>query len=190
MRKELRFIYKAVKPIASRTNIVSCLYQRQQFALRLIDEMMAGKRIINIDEASLTRTDFLHKGWGVNDKALRPHKQPLGHRLTLIAAVDNFGQSFFAVTQSTIDSHVLSAFLHRLVIDLDGENPDWREDTILVLDGASIHRSDETCRSMAALRIPAMIAGPYGFDGSPVEKLFAILKTGELNQWGVKTGKR
>ena len=58
-----------------------------------------------------------------------------------------------------------------------------------MLDGAKIHRSEETRRAMAALRIPVMIAGPYGFDGSPAEKLFAILKTGELNQWGVKTGK-
>ena len=98
MRKEIRFIYKTCEPIEGRTNVVSCRYQRQQFALRLIDEMMAGKRIINIDEASLTRTDFLRKGWGVKDKALRPHKQPLGHRLTLIAAVDNLGQSFFSVT--------------------------------------------------------------------------------------------
>lgn len=189
MRKELQCIYKTCEPIEGRTNIVSCRYQRQQFALRLIDEMMAGKRIINIDEASLTRTDFLRKGWGINGKALRPIKHPLGHRLTLIAAVDNFGQSFFAVFQSTIDSHVLGAFLHRLVIDLDGENPDWRDDTIIVLDGAKIHRSGETRRAMAALRIPVMIAGPYGFDGSPAEKLFAILKNGELNKWGVKTGK-
>ena len=98
MRKEIQCIYKTCEPIEGRTNIVSCRYQRQQFALRLVDEMMAGKRVINIDEASLTRTDFLRKGWGMNGKALRPIKHPLGHKLTLIAAVDNFGQSFFSVT--------------------------------------------------------------------------------------------
>ena len=73
---------------------------------------------------------------------------------------------------------------------LDTEDQDWRERTILVLDGASIHRSEETRRAMAALRIPAMIAGPYGFDGSPAEKLFSLLKVGDINPWMIKTGKR
>ena len=73
---------------------------------------------------------------------------------------------------------------------LDTEDHDWRERTILVLDGAYIHRSEETRRAMAALRIPAMIAGPYGFDGSPAEKLFSLLKVGNLNPWMIKTGKK
>ena len=73
---------------------------------------------------------------------------------------------------------------------LDTEDQDWRENTILVLDGASIHRSEETRRAMTALRIPVMIAGPYGFDGSPAEKLFSLLKVGDLNPWMIKTGKR
>ena len=73
---------------------------------------------------------------------------------------------------------------------LDTEDQDWRERTILVLDGAYIHRSEETRRAMAALRIPAMIAGPYGFDGSPAEKLFSLLKVGDINPWMIKTGKR
>ena len=73
---------------------------------------------------------------------------------------------------------------------LDSEDPDWRNSSVLVLDGASIHRSEETCRAMAALKIPVMIAGPYGFDGSPCEKLFAQLKVGNLNPDCIKTGKR
>ena len=73
---------------------------------------------------------------------------------------------------------------------LDSEDPDWRNSSVLVLDGASIHRSEETRRAMAALKIPVMIAGPYGFDGSPCEKLFAQLKVGKLNPDCIKTGKR
>jgi len=35
---------------------------------------MAGKRVINIDEASLSETSFIRKGWGVRGKTLRPIK--------------------------------------------------------------------------------------------------------------------
>ena len=190
MRDGLDLKFKRAKPIAARTNTVCCRYQRQQFALRLIAEMSAGKRVINIDEASLSQTNFVRRGWGQKTLDLRPQAKPLGHRLTLIAALDNLGASYFAITQSTVDSEIFGAFLQRFAGQLDGEDPNWRETTILVLDGATTHRSEETCRAMAALQIPAMIAGPYGFDGSPAEKLFALLKVGDLNPGDIKTGKR
>lgn len=190
MRDNLGLKFKKAKSIAARTNCVSCLYQRQVFAKKLIDEMMTGKRVINIDEASLSEARFVRKAWGHRNLPLRPLKMPLGHRVSIIAAVDNLGASFFALVQGIIDSRVFATFLHHLVIDLDGEDPDWRENTLLVLDGASIHRSEEACRAMSALQIPAMIAGPYGFDGSPCEKLFALLKAGDLNPWEIPTGKK
>jgi len=108
----------------------------------------------------------------------------------MFAAVDNFGGSYFAIAQDSNGSRVLCTFLQRLILQLDSEDPDWRDDTLLLLDGAKTHRSEETRRALAALRVPAIIAGPYGFDGSPVEKLFALLKVGDLNPWMIKTGQR
>ena len=64
MKNALKFKFKRVSLIATRTNVVSCRYQRQQFALRLVDELMAGKRVINIDEASFSRANFIRQGWG------------------------------------------------------------------------------------------------------------------------------
>ena len=43
---------------------------------------------------------------------------------------------------------------------------------------------------MAALDLPIIFAGPYAFDASPAEKLFAYLKVGDLNPGELKTGKR
>ena len=151
---------------------------------------MAGKRVINIDEAHLPSASYLRKGWGVKGVELRPHTKELGHSLGMIAAVDSNGASYFAISQYSNGSRVFSTFLQRLVITLDGEDTYWRDNTIIMLDGAVTHRSEETRRAMAALRIPAVIAGPYGFDGSPCEKLFAHLKVGDLNPWSIKTGKR
>ena len=190
MLNQLGFVFKRAQHIAARTNIVSCRYQRQQFALCLIDKLMAGKRVINIDEANLSKTNFVRQAWQIRGKTLRPFKNPLGHSISLIAAVDNLGASYFSVSQTVNNSRTFSTFLQRLVLILDAEDPDWRDETILVLDGALTHRSEETRRAMAALKVPAMIAGPYGFDASPCEKLFALLKVGELNPNDIKTGKR
>ena len=111
MKAKLGLKFKRAKPIAARTNTVCCRYQRQQFALKLIGEMSTGKRIINIDEASLSQANFVRQGWGSKTLDLRPTTKPLGHRLTLIAAVDTLGASYFAVTQSTVDSEIFSTFL-------------------------------------------------------------------------------
>ena len=73
---------------------------------------------------------------------------------------------------------------------LDAEDPDWRLSTVFVLDNASYHTSDETQRTLAALDIPTMLAGPYGYDGSPCEKLFAHLKVGDLNPGHIASGKK
>ena len=78
----------------------------------------------------------------------------------------------------------------RLTAILDAEDPDWRQHTIIMLDGASYHIRGDALKAMAALRVPVMFAGPYGYDGSPAEKLFAHLKIGDLNPAGIKTGKR
>ena len=43
---------------------------------------------------------------------------------------------------------------------------------------------------MAALQIPTMISGPSGSDAAPAEKLFALLKAGDLNPASIKTGKK
>ena len=59
MKNELGLSFKRTKQIANRTNVISCRYQRQQFAIRLIDELISGKRVINIDEASLSRANFI-----------------------------------------------------------------------------------------------------------------------------------
>jgi len=114
----------------------------------------------------------------------------MGQSLSLIVAIDNFGGSYFTVTHGMIDSRVFSTFMQRLALQLDSEDSDLRNDTLLELDGATTHRSKETSRAMAALQIPAMIGGPYGFDGMPAETVFSLLEAGDLNPWRIPTGKR
>ena len=52
MARNLGLRFKRTKTLAARANSVCCRYQRQQFALRLLEGMMAGKRILNQNPAN------------------------------------------------------------------------------------------------------------------------------------------
>ena len=76
--------------------------------------MISGKRIINIDEASLGQSSFLRRGWGFTGHAIRHMTRPLGHRLSIIAGVDTFGKTYFAASQANTDGRTFGGFMHRL----------------------------------------------------------------------------
>ena len=84
----------------------------------------------------------------------------------------------------------MATFLHQLVQVLDQETPGWQENTWIQMDNAPYHTSDETRAAMKALGLNICFSGPYAYDGSPVELLFAHLKLGKLNPEQEPTGKR
>ena len=73
----------------------------------------------------------------VGENAINP-------RIALIAALDNDGRVYFAMTHSNTDSDVMILFLSNLIRKLNTEIPDWRENSVILLDGAKYHTSDET----------------------------------------------
>lgn len=80
-------------------------------------------------------------------------------------------------------------YLNYLVKILNKEDPDWRDNTILLLDGASSHFSDETVKHMKGLNIPVMNTAAYSYDACPCELWFSMLKRVELNPLKLGTGK-
>lgn len=57
--------YKRVKRIAFRGNDEKNLVLRQKFAMRLLELMDSGKRIINVDESWLSDTQFIRSKWNL-----------------------------------------------------------------------------------------------------------------------------
>ena len=96
----------------------------------------------------------------------------------------------FALTQANTDSDVLLLFFLSLLERLDRDTPNWREDTIVLLDGARYHTSAETRAHFEQMRLQVIYTAPYCYDSSPIEKLFSGLKLGELNPAREPTGKR
>ena len=81
-------------------------------------------------------------------------------------------------------------FIRELVRILDREREGWRKTTVLTLDGASYHQSDETMDIFKQLKVPMMILGPHSYNCAPCELLFSALKRGNLNPEMKPTGKR
>ena len=76
------------------------------------------------------------------------------------------------------------------MIKLYKQDKNWTEKTVLLLDGASYHRSKETRNYLANKGVKVVIGGPYAFSAAPIEYFFSALKSVDLNPEGLRTGKK
>ena len=81
-------------------------------------------------------------------------------------------------------------FLTKLVDQLDISLPSWREDTVILLDGAKYHVGSKVREYMRKMKLDVIWSGPYSYDAAPIERLFGQLKLGEINAENQATGKR
>ena len=77
-----------------------------------------------------------------------------------------------------------------LVKKLDKIRPRWRENTVLLLDGASYHASKETVEVLERLKIPVMYLAPHSYNVAPCELYFAWFKKEDINPRKVPQSKR
>ena len=81
------------------------------------------------------------------------------------------------------------SFLSRLATVLSKEDPQWRNDCYLLIDGARYHRSSETRKALKQLGANYIISSPYSYDAAPVELFFSYFKRVQVNPEHLKTGK-
>jgi hypothetical protein len=111
-------------------------------------------------------------------------------RINLITGIDNFGEVYHSVLQANGDTEVIKIYLSNLSRLLDAKDPNWRRHTILLLDGASAHFSEETRKYMKSIDLPVMGTAPYSYDGCPCELWFSMMKSVNLNKMNLSTGKK
>ena len=111
-------------------------------------------------------------------------------RISIIVGLDTLGNLYLTLSQSNTDSDTMEPFIHHLVAKLDAERPDWRADTVWVLDNASYHTSEHTMKVFKDLRVPVCFLGPNSYDAAVCELVFAALKTVNLNPSRLPLGKK
>ena len=104
---------------------------RQQYALKLIELLQKGKRIINIDESFLNEHDYQRRIWRPRGENNSMPIRTMTPRISVFVALDNFGEVHMSLSQDNTDTKNMVLFLHHLIIELDHKNPLWRNHTIL-----------------------------------------------------------
>ena len=164
--------------------------KRMASAKVLITEMQKGKRILNVDESWIGELDFRRLRWRQRGASNTISAKNVTPRLTVIAAVDNFGGLYCSVAQANSDQDLFCLFLSHLVAKLSSEDPAWRSNTILLLDNASWHHTEMVLNQLQLQGIDHIFLGPYGFKSAPIETFFTALKRTQMNPHHLATGKK
>jgi len=110
----------------------------------MLEILSLEKRVINVDESWIPETNYNRSMWCPTNTPCTITDKFMSPRLALIAALDTDGNVYFALTHSNTDSSVMLLFLLGLVNKLNQETPDWISKSVLLLDNAKYHVSEET----------------------------------------------
>ena len=66
--------------------------------------------------------------------------------------------------------------MRQLVLKLDQEDQDWRQNTVIMHDNASYATCESTLELMEGLKMPMLFTGPHSYSAAPIELLFAAFK--------------
>ena len=107
----------------------------------------------------------------------------------MITAIDTEGNTYFSLTQTNTNSHIMDIFFKQLILKLDKERINWRSDTVILIDNAPYHNSAQTLQMFEDFNIPIMFTGPHSYDAAPCELWFARFKAVDINPQRLPLGK-
>ena len=110
-------------------------------------------------------------------------------RITMIVALDNYGDVYLSLMQSNTNTDTFCNYLSHLIEQLDRDRPNWRKNTIIQMDGASWHKTDQVKSLLRKQQVPILISSPYSFDSSVAELFFNMFKRNEINIQQLATSK-
>ena len=98
--------------------------------------MAKGKRILNIDQTPLVDSNLSERAWMASDSKYSKPLHNIDPRITMMLAIDNFGEIYYTLMQANSNDTTMELFLFHLVKLLDQKQSTWRKDYIIMLDGA------------------------------------------------------
>ena len=115
----MKICYKKVKHINVTANSVKNLILRQRWAINLIELNWRHKNVINVDETWLNMTDFRRMHWRPTDRNWSVKSKILSPRVSMITAVDKFGNIWLAISMSNSDESMMGLFMSHFCNKLD-----------------------------------------------------------------------
>lgn len=181
MREKLNATYKMIRPIKLAHNHLNAKLQRQYAASRLIDLLYCDTRVINIDESVIKFTDHRNRGWIPKLVQNQVTSNVRLEGINFICGLASTGEVFYTVNFGKTNSDSFGWFIIKMVEFLDGQDIDWRSNTVIMVDNAQYHRSEATKKLIVNMKVPLMFLGPYQFRVAPVEMIFNYVKQQQLN---------
>ena len=111
LKHDLGFSYRRAKLVSVQSNSVRCRVMRQQYALKMMELLRDGKRILNVDESWLNEVSFQRKIWFPKDRPSTVTRQAVAPRVSLIAAMDTEGRVWFSLSHANTDQKIMLVFL-------------------------------------------------------------------------------
>ena len=81
------------------------------------------------------------------------------------------------------------AFAQRLDSQLKKVDPDYRDKTVFLADGASYHTDKKSLDFMKLLGWNFVISAPYSYEAAAIEMYFSLVKSTDMNSQGLPAGK-
>lgn len=80
----------------------------------MLELLVAGKRIINIDETWIAKSNFKRMHWGSRHLPMSQDKNVVQPRASMILALDQFGDSYISLSQANTNSSTFRIFVRHL----------------------------------------------------------------------------
>jgi transposase len=139
-------------------------------------------QLVFLDESGLDKSIMIHtKGWAPRGKRPRQVKRfHRGLRYQILPAYTQDGVIHFRVFTGSTDTEIFENFIEEL-LPYCGRWPN--KCSVLVMDNASIHRSDKIQQMCDGAGVILLFLPPYSPDLNPIEEMFGELKTYIKQVW-------
>lgn len=124
-----------------------------------------------LDESGISH--YLHRPYGRSLKGQKVIGEVSGHRFlrqSFISALFNRRLTATLCFQGTCDTLLFNTWLKNILL------PELKTESVIILDNASFHRSEETKKILKEAGHQLLFLPPYSPDFNPIEKYWANLK--------------
>ena len=148
---------------------------------------LRSDQLVFLDESGLDKSIGNHtKGWAPRGKRPRQVKRfHRGQRYQILPAYTQDGIIHFRVYKGSTDTEIFENFIEEL-LPYCGSWP--KKYSVLVMDNASIHRSDKIQQMCDDAGVILLYLPPYSPDLNPIEEMFGELKTYIKQVWDEHIG--
>ena len=126
MKEDFQLGWRPVKNLAQTSNTPRSLILRQKYAEMMISLYEAGHRIINVDETWVNDLNYCRRVWRLKGANQTLKKIPVYPNLSMILAIDTFGNSYFSLSHARTDSETFCEFIHFLCERLNEKEVGWK----------------------------------------------------------------